>query len=94
MGPAAATAGLKGIEAAMQYAQIAFLWLIILALPNPAANHAPVRARARARDGKRWQSLVWRPTRGWALATGAAGACAVMAIAGTTEFVYFQFLIA
>jgi alginate O-acetyltransferase complex protein AlgI len=90
-GAAAATTGLKSIEAAVQNGEVALLWFIILAMPNSQQimnRYEPVLGRVTA---SRWPRLAWRPTPGWAMATGAIGAFAVMAIAGTTEFVYFQF---
>jgi len=90
-GPAAATAGLKVIESVMKNGQVAILWLIVLVMPNTQqilCRYEPVLGRVTPGG---LMNLIWRPTAGWAAATGIVGAFAVMAIAGTTDFVYFQF---
>ncbi len=90
-GAAAATAGLKSIEAAVHTGQVAILWLIVLVMPNSQQilyRYEPVLGRV---TPSRLKSLTWRPTAAWAAAIGVAGAFAVMAIAGTTDFVYFEF---
>ena len=90
-GAAAATAGLKSIEAAVQTGEVAILWLIVLVMPNSQQilhRYEPVIGRVMPGGLK---SLTWRPTAAWAAAVGVVGAFAVMAIAGTTDFVYFQF---
>jgi D-alanyl-lipoteichoic acid acyltransferase DltB (MBOAT superfamily) len=35
--------------------------------------------------------FAWRPTRGWAMAVGALTSIGILAIGGTTEFLYYQF---
>ncbi len=90
-GAAISTAGLKSFEAAMQTSQIALLWLIVLIMPNSQQilhRFNPVLGNVKPGS---LLTLKWRPTTGWATATGVIGAFAVMAIAGTTDFVYFQF---
>jgi alginate O-acetyltransferase complex protein AlgI len=90
-GPAAATAGLQAVEAAVKTGRVAILWLIVLAMPNSQQmlyRYQPVLGHI---TPARFNLLKWRPTARWAMATGVIGAFATMAIAGTTEFVYFQF---
>ena len=90
-GAAAATSGLKTIEMAMHNAEILLLWFIVLAMPNTQQimrRYEPVLGVVKPSSLK---NLVWRPTAGWAVAVGAVGALAVIAISGTTDFVYFQF---
>ncbi|WP_158927992.1 MBOAT family protein [Acidisphaera sp. S103] len=38
-----------------------------------------------------FERFVWQPTRGWAVAIGVAACIGVLAIGGTSEFLYFQF---
>jgi D-alanyl-lipoteichoic acid acyltransferase DltB (MBOAT superfamily) len=82
----------------------AILLLIALTMPNileilrdyePALpSTAPVAAIAEARSGPwhRWtQTLLWRPTLGWAMATAGATVFGVLALNQITEFLYWQF---
>ena len=90
-GPAAATSGLKAIENAMQYFLTAFLWFIVLTMPNTQQimhKYEPVLGRI---NPCALQRMTWKPTIASAAALGAIGAFAIMAVAGTTPFVYFQF---
>jgi len=90
-GAAASTMGLKSIEAAVQACEVAILWLVVLTMPNSQqilCYFDPVLDRVKPSG---LIALKWRPTAAWATATGVIGALAVMAIAGTTDFVYFQF---
>lgn len=90
-GAAVSTAGLKSFEAAMQTGQVGLLWLIVLTMPNSQQiMHRFNPVLGNVKQGS-LLALKWRPTTGWAAATGVIGAFAVMAIAGTTDFVYFQF---
>jgi alginate O-acetyltransferase complex protein AlgI len=38
-----------------------------------------------------WQNLRWRPTTGWAIATGALTACGILTLNQVTAFLYWQF---
>ena len=38
-----------------------------------------------------FEDLAWQPSRGWAVAIGAVAAGGILAISGTSEFLYFQF---
>ena len=38
-----------------------------------------------------WPGLAWQPSLGWALALGGAGALGLLALGGTSEFLYFRF---
>lgn len=90
-GSAASTAGLKTIEEAVKVGKVAILWFIVLFMPNSQQilfHYEPVLGRV---TPNRFKILTWRPTVAWAGAIGIVGAFAVMAIAGTTDFVYFQF---
>ena len=90
-GAAAATPALKFAMATLNTSWIALLWLIVLAAPNTQQilhRYEPVLGRVTPDNLK---FGAWRPTAGWAAALGVVGAFAAMAIAGTTDFVYFQF---
>jgi alginate O-acetyltransferase complex protein AlgI len=90
-GGATSTAGLKSVEAAVQTGEVILLWFIVLAMPNSQQilrHFDPVLGHVKSGG---LLHLKWRPTAAWAAATGVIGAFAVMAIAGTTDFVYFQF---
>lgn len=90
-GSAASTAGLKSIESVAQAGKIMLLWTIVLAMPNSQqilCSYEPVLGRIAPNHFKR---LIWRPTAMWATVMGVVGAIAVIAIAGTTDFVYFEF---
>jgi alginate O-acetyltransferase complex protein AlgI len=81
--------GLDGawIEAAIVALLFGVMWLA----PNVyeiLGEDSPALAKLKTLAPER---LRWRPTTGWALATGAIGAVAVVAIGRTTEFLYFQF---
>ncbi|MBU6424795.1 MAG: MBOAT family protein [Rhodospirillales bacterium] len=90
-GAAASTGGVKVVEAAIQIGEIVALWFIVLFMPNSQqimSRYEPVLGRVAP---SRLKKLIWRPTPFWAVASGVAGALAVIAIAGTTDFVYFEF---
>jgi alginate O-acetyltransferase complex protein AlgI len=72
------------------------VWMILLyatvwCLPNTQQimrDFAP--ALGRVQPG-RFERLTWQPTAGWAVAIGVLASIGVLAISGTTEFLYFQF---
>ena len=72
------------------------LWLgclavIVWGLPNTQqimGRFAPALGRVEQRATG---LLRWQPTAGWAVAMGAVAAIGVLAVGGTTEFLYFQF---
>lgn len=78
-------------EAAVRVGWIAVLGAIVWGCPNTQQimiRYAPALGRITLH--KSWLP-TWRPTTGWAIASGAVAAVAVIAIGGTTEFIYFQF---
>ena len=90
-GPADNIAFAKLLNASAQQcagdAWLIFLCVIVWACPNTkeimSRNEFPAAAARKA--------LLWRPTIGWAAAIGAMSALALLAISGTTEFLYYQF---
>jgi D-alanyl-lipoteichoic acid acyltransferase DltB (MBOAT superfamily) len=72
-------------------AELAALFAIVWACPNTQQimnQFEPALGRPIANPYPR---LVWRPNARWALACGAVAALGVLALGGTTEFLYFQF---
>ena len=71
--------------------QIALLFAIVWFAPNTQqimSRYEPALGRAVSNPYRR---LVWHPGTGWALAAGVLGALGILALGGTTEFLYFQF---
>ena len=72
------------------------LWLICLygivwAMPNTQQiMHRFSPAIGRVQPGW-WPQLAWQPNRTWAVTTGIAAAASILAIGGTSEFLYFRF---
>lgn len=67
------------------------LFAVVWTLPNTQeVMYRVAPALGRIKPGP-MPSLTWQPTRGWAVAMGCAATLAVLAIGGTTEFLYFQF---
>lgn len=69
-------------------AWVLMLCVIVWALPNTREimeGAEPAAATARRR------LLAWRPTLGWATVMGAMAAFALLAVTGTSEFLYYQF---
>lgn len=67
------------------------LYVIVWRLPNTQQimrRFSPVIGRIPASPTNR---LTWSPTRGWALATAMAACVGLLAIGGTSEFLYFRF---
>jgi hypothetical protein len=86
--------GLHGVGGALPRTtvlQIALLFAIVWFAPNTQqimTRYEPALGRAAANPYKR---LVWHPAAGWAVAAGTLGALGILALGGTTEFLYFQF---
>lgn len=86
--------GLHGIGTAVPLsstAQLAVLFAIVWGMPNtqqimcrcePALGKTPMNPYS-------W--FTWQPSLSWALACGIIAALGILAIGGTTEFLYFQF---
>jgi len=71
--------------------QIAGLFVIVWACPNVQqimVNFEPVLGRQVPNPYPR---LTWQPTMFWAAVSGVVAAVGVLALGGTTEFLYFQF---
>ena len=73
---------------------------IVLLAPNvldmmraygPAITLPAARPVASGWPGVLQQALVWQPTRGWAVLSGALAAMAVLTLTKVTEFLYWQF---
>ncbi len=90
----AGMAGLHGFGDALPRAvllQLALLLAIVWAAPNTQqimTRYEPALGRAIANPNLR---LIWTPSPKWALVAGAVAAAGVLALGGTTEFLYFQF---
>lgn len=70
---------------------IVLLYVVVWGLPNTQQimrRFAP--ALGRVQPGP-FERIVWQPSRGWAVAIGVAACVGVLAIGGTSEFLYFQF---
>ena len=90
-GYADAMPAMKFAESAVSVGWITVLCVIVWALPNSQEfMHRFTPALGRITPGN-VRMLVWRPTSRWATALGVVAAVSVLAIGGTTEFVYFQF---
>ena len=87
-------AGLRGIGEGLPriaLLQLALLFAIVWFAPNTQQimnRYEPALGRAVANPYRR---LVWHPGTAWALAAGTLGALGILALGGTTEFLYFQF---
>ncbi len=86
--------GLRGLGPGLPsatLAQLVVLFAIVWFAPNTQqimTRYEPALGRPIANPYRR---LVWRPEAGWALAAGTVGALGLLALGGTTEFLYFQF---
>ena len=70
---------------------ICALYAVVWGLPNTQQiMHRFTPALGRVQPG-RLQALTWQPRLGWALALGALASLGVLAVGGTSEFLYFQF---
>ena len=76
------------VKSAISDAGVVFLCVIVWAFPNTQELMAHYDNAA---SSARRAMLSWRPTLPWAAAMGAMGAVALLAISGTTEFLYYQF---
>lgn len=73
------------------WVMLAICFLIVFCAPNSAeilSAYNPTLEPVRKIMRPSWQ---WKPTTGWAVATGIGAAVSVLLIFGTTEFLYFQF---
>ena len=90
----AGMAGLHGIGPGLPLtaaAGLAVLLAIVWGCPNTQqimSRFEPALGRAIANPYPR---LTWSPTTTWAVVSGAIAALGVLALGGTTEFLYFQF---
>jgi alginate O-acetyltransferase complex protein AlgI len=67
------------------------LYIVVWGCPNTQQimrRFAPALGRIQAGP---FQAVAWRPSRGWAVALGVVACFALLAIGGTSEFLYFQF---
>jgi alginate O-acetyltransferase complex protein AlgI len=98
LGDTMTTFGLVTGVSAMEFVACAshVMWLILLyvivwGLPNTQqimCRFAP--ALGKIQPGS-FRNVEWQLTRGWAVAVGVAACVGVLAIGGTSEFLYFQF---
>jgi len=87
--------GLHGLTASVKPMEIA--WLLGLAIlvwgcPNVQQimdKFAPVLGKVEASTSR--LRLIWRPNFRWACAVGLLAAASLLAMGGTSEFMYFQF---
>jgi D-alanyl-lipoteichoic acid acyltransferase DltB (MBOAT superfamily) len=76
---------------------ISFLMFVALACPNTMqlmARFEPAlgaESKTSALLNEKFRILEWGPSVGWAIATSAAAAAAVVSIGGPSEFLYWQF---
>ena len=90
----AGMAGFHGMGNAlprMTILQVAFLFTIVWCAPNTQqimTKYEPALGRAIANPNS---YLTWKPVSRWAILAGTVAALGVLAIGGTTEFLYFQF---
>ncbi len=86
--------GLHGVGAGMPLATVAQL-LVLFAIVWFAPNTQQIMTRYEPALGRPianpYRRLVWHPATGWAVAAGTVGALGILALGGTTEFLYFQF---
>jgi D-alanyl-lipoteichoic acid acyltransferase DltB (MBOAT superfamily) len=78
-------------EVMKSVAWLSVLYGIVWFMPNTQQimrDYAPALGRIQAGP---FPALVWRPSLPWAMAAGAGAALGVLALGGTTEFLYFQF---
>lgn len=86
--------GLHGLGSRLPNAtigQVCLLFVIVWFAPNTQqimTRYEPALGRAIANPYRR---TIWHPATGWALAAGTIGALGILALGGTTEFLYFQF---
>jgi alginate O-acetyltransferase complex protein AlgI len=86
--------GLHGIGSGLPLAtsaHVALLFAIVWFAPNTQQimhRYEPALGRPIPNP---YPALSWYPRAGWALAAGTAGALGILALGGTTEFLYFQF---
>jgi hypothetical protein len=69
-------------------AWLAFLCVIIWACPNTQEIMSKYTLRPGAAPTA---AISWRPTIGWAAAIAALSVTSLLAISGTTEFLYYRF---
>ena len=90
----AGMAGLHGVGGGLPLAvalQLVVLFVIVWFAPNTQQimnQYEPALGRPIANPYPR---LTWRPASPWALACGVVAALGILALGGTTEFLYFQF---
>ena len=90
----AGMAGLHGLGGAIPRTtllQFAILLAIVWFAPNSQqimTSYEPALGRAISNPYRR---MIWRPASRWALVAGTVAALGVLAMGGTTEFLYFQF---
>ncbi len=71
--------------------QLAILFTIVWCAPNTQqimTRYEPALGRAIANPYSR---LLWKPVSRWAVVAGTVAAIGILALGGTTEFLYFQF---
>jgi len=94
-GLAVALPGLRDFRAVLRLARglgwLAALYGIVWFAPTTQQimrRFAPALGAVRAGP---WPGLAWQPSLPWALALGGAGALGLLALGGTSEFLYFRF---
>lgn len=76
---------------AFHLAWLLALFGIIWGFPNTQDIISRYKTRVRSVDPSMAPAAQWKFSRGWAVAMGVAGSLGVLAIGGTSEFLYFQF---
>jgi D-alanyl-lipoteichoic acid acyltransferase DltB (MBOAT superfamily) len=86
--------GLRGVGPGLSmssYAYVLVLFAIVWFAPNTQQimhRYEPALGRAIPNP---YPALSWMPRTGWAVAAGTVAALGILALGGTTEFLYFQF---
>ena len=87
-----AVSTLDWITGAAHFTWIIVLYAIVWCMPNTQQimryHFGPSLDRIAAGP---LPQFAWRPNRGWAMAVGALTSIGILAIGGTTEFLYYQF---
>jgi alginate O-acetyltransferase complex protein AlgI len=67
------------------------LYVVVWGMPNTQQIMRRFKPALGSIPAGPFEKFAWRPTRGWAVAIGVGACVGVLAIGGTSEFLYFQF---
>lgn len=80
-----------GAQFVSTWAWIVVLLPVVFLAPNTQEILARFEPALGFRGIRRSSRLLWRPTRGWAIASGLLAAVGLLALTHHSEFIYFQF---